>query len=199
MRVIIDNGHGCDTKGKCSPKGMLSDNPEFVSLYEWEFNRDVVSRIVDLLMDGCVDYEIIVPEEEDISLRERVDRINKIYAEDKSAWLVSVHANGGGGTGWEVFTSVGETKSDKIADIFGDEATKAFPRFRMRRDFADGDFDKEAHFYILKRTNCPAILTENFFMDKERDLEFIMSDDGRQRIAQMHYNAIVRVDKELND
>ena len=36
-------------------------------------------------------------------------------------------------------------------------------------------------------------------MDTERDLAFIMSDDGRQRIAQMHYNAIVRVDKEFKD
>jgi len=199
MRVILDNGHGCDTKGKRSPEGFLCD--EGHALYEYEFNRDVVSRIVDLIVEGkdCynISYTLLVPEEEDISLRERVNRVNAIYAGDRSCYLVSVHANAGGGNGWEVFTSVGETMSDEIAEVFGEEATKAFPEFRMRRDIADGDFDKEAHFYVLKRTNCPAILTENFFMDTEKDLKFIMSDEGRQRIAQMHYDAIVRVFNEL--
>jgi N-acetylmuramoyl-L-alanine amidase len=33
----------------------------------------------------------------------------------------------------------------------------------MRTDFSDGDADKEAHLYVLKNTNCPAVLTENFF------------------------------------
>lgn len=63
----------------------------------------------------------------------------------------------------------------------------------MRSDYSDGDPDKEANFAILTKTTCPAILTENFFMDTEKDCRFIMSEDGRERIANMHVAAIKRV------
>ena len=111
--------------------------------------------------------------------------------------MVSVHANAGGGTGWEVYTSPGETKADAIATVFAEEAQRVFvpDGWRMRFDYADGDPDKEAAFYILKHTSCPAILTENFFMDTEKDCRFIMSDDGREQIADMHVAAIKRVVK----
>jgi N-acetylmuramoyl-L-alanine amidase len=109
---------------------------------------------------------------------------------DTEYFLVSVHANAGGGTGWEVFTSVGETESDKIAQIFFEEAEKMFPEARMRGDESDGDSDKEAHFYILRTTVCPAILTENFFMDHKKDLALIISDEGREDVAKLHHNGI---------
>lgn len=181
MKVILDNGHGSDTPGKRSPDGRL---------YEFEFNRDIVCRMEPLLRLVLIDYHILVPEQIDISLPERCKRANAIAAKEP-AFLVSIHANAGGGTGWEVFTSVGQTESDVIADFFFKEAALAFTEFRMRTDKADGDFDKEAHFYILKHTSCPAILTENFFMDTKTDLDFICSDEGRQRIAEMHVRAII--------
>jgi N-acetylmuramoyl-L-alanine amidase len=191
MKVIIDNGHGMNTPGKRSPKGMLTE-PDMVALYEFEFNRDIVCRLKPLLERSGIDYEILVPEIEDISLVERCKRANKIYKDAfNSAFLISIHANAGGGTGWEVFTSVGDTLADPIAQVFAEKAKEAFPEFKMRFDLADGDFDKEVHFYILKNTSCPSVLTENFFMDTEKDLEFITSDQGRQRIAQMHHDAIV--------
>ena len=34
---------------------------------------------------------------------------------------------------------------------------------KLRTDYADNDPDKESNFYVLKHTNCPAVLTENFF------------------------------------
>ena len=46
-------------------------------------------------------------------------------------------------------------------------------------------------FYIIKNTNCPAVLTENLFMDTLKpDCEFIMSDAGVETIAQLHFDAI---------
>jgi N-acetylmuramoyl-L-alanine amidase len=191
MIVILDNGHGHDTPGKRSPSGMLTDLG-MNALYEFEFNRDIVNRLIRMLDEACINFYELVPEVNDIPLNERCDRANKVAANHPGAFLVSVHANAGGGTGWEVFTSVGETESDRIADIFYKEAEREFPEFRMRKDLADGDYDKEAHFYILKHTTCPAILTENFFMDHKKDLELLISDEGRQRIAKMHFNAIAK-------
>ena len=186
--ILLDNGHGIRTRGKRS--SVQSDTSQ---LFEFEFNRDIVRRVDQLLTRYGYSTIILVPEIEDISLPARCARANHYFRHGSdNTFLVSIHANAGGGTGWEVFTSPGETESDKIADIFFKEAECEFPEFRMRKDLADGDYDKEAHFYILKNTIGPAILTENFFMDTAKDLELIMSEEGRQRIAKVHVNAIMK-------
>ncbi len=190
MKVILDNGHGAETKGKRSPKGLLT-SPRKVALYEYEFNRDIVCRLMKMLKKEGIKYFELVPEKNDVSLFERCERANNLQKLYKDCFLVSIHANAGGGTGWEIFTSIGETESDNIAEYFFSEAAKEFPEFRMRKDVSDGDNDKESQFYILRNTICPAVLTENFFMDHQKDLAFIMSDEGRERIAKMHFKAIV--------
>jgi N-acetylmuramoyl-L-alanine amidase len=60
-------------------------------------------------------------------------------------------------------------------------------------DTTDNDVDRESNFTILYKTNCPAILTENFFMDTEKDCRLIMSNAGRQKIANAHVRAIQKV------
>jgi N-acetylmuramoyl-L-alanine amidase len=189
--VLLDNGHGKETAGKRSP--VWSDGSQ---LFEWEFNRDIVRRISEKLEADGIPYRILVPEETDISLTERARRANEIAKENNGkAYVLSIHANAGGGTGWEVYTSPGQTPSDAIATVFFEEAGREFvpDGWRMRSDYSDGDPDKEANFAILTKTTCPAILTENFFMDTEKDCRFIMSEDGRERIANMHVAAIKRV------
>jgi N-acetylmuramoyl-L-alanine amidase len=52
---------------------------------------------------------------------------------------------------------------------------------------------RENQFYLLKHTVCPAVLTENFFMDNETDCRYIMSGEGRQRVADMHAAAIKKM------
>lgn len=189
--VILDNGHGKETAGKRSP--VWADGSQ---LFEYEFNRDVVRRIAEKLEAENIPYRILVPEENDIGLSERARRANAIAKENGGkAYVLSIHANAGGGTGWEVWTSPGQTAADKIATVFFEEAGREFTPdgWRMRADYSDGDPDKEANFTILIKTTCPAILTENFFMDTEKDCRFIMSDAGRERIANMHVAAIKRV------
>ena len=182
--IILDNGHGINTPGKRSPK--WSDGSQ---LFEYEFNRDVVKRIARMLDSEGITYKILVPELEDVSLTERCRRTNVLaYNWDGEAILISVHANAGGGTGWECFTSVGKTKSDDYAAILLSEAEKMFPNWKMRGA-------KESDFAILKNTACPAILTENFFMDNEKDCRYIMQPDARERIAQMHVQAIKKMIK----
>ncbi|MFR8207409.1 MAG: N-acetylmuramoyl-L-alanine amidase [Alphaproteobacteria bacterium] len=95
--------------------------------YEWEFNRDIVRRIAAMLKADGVKFEILVPEETDVSLPERCRRANVIHADcGNNAVLFSVHGNAGGGTGWECYTSVGQTKADAIATVLCNEAEKEF-------------------------------------------------------------------------
>ena len=189
--ILLDNGHGEETVGKRSP--VLQDGSQ---LFEYEFNRDIVKRITKTLDKEKIEYVVLVPELKDISLAERVKRANAHHAEcGKHTCLISVHANAGGGTGFEVFTSVDQTKSDAFAQIMFEAFKEEFPEQKMRSDRLDGDDDKESNFYILKNTNCPAMLTESFFMDNLQDLKLLMSEEGRARIARAHVEAIKKIIK----
>lgn len=189
--VILDGGHGVDCAGKRSP--IWGDGSQ---LFEWEFNRDIVRRIAAMLKSDGIKFEILVPEDKDISLSERCRRANVINADcGNNAVLFSIHGNAGGGTGWECYTSKGDTNADAIATILCKEAEKEFSPdgWKMRFDYSDGDPDKESQFYILKHTVCPAVLSENFFFDNEKDCRMMLSDAGRDRIAKIHYLTIKEI------
>lgn len=187
MKILIDNGHGIDTPGKRSPVW-----PDGSQLLEYEFNRAVASEVMIGLNYLNIPAQLVVPEPFDIPLSERVRRVNNIASRER-CFLISIHANAGGGTGWEIFTSPGKTMSDKYATILFDVAKHLLADFRMRADYSDGDPDKEAEFYILTKTICPAVLTENLFMDTEIDCRFIMSKPGRNIISRIHIEGIKKI------
>ena len=196
MKILIDNGHGHNTPGKRSPDGKFR---------EYACNREIAKRIVADLIDRGYDAELIVPEDNDISLEERVRRVNALCsAHGKSnVILVSVHVNAAGNgtkwtnaTGWSVYTCKGQTTSDKLAECLCEAAIKNFPGKRIRTDYSDGDSDWEENFYILRHTLCPAVLTENFFMDG-LDLEFLQSRAGKQAIVDTHVEGIIEYIESL--
>ena len=94
-------------------------------------------------------------------------------------------------TGWSVFTCSGQTESDRLAECLCQAAIKNFPGRRIRTDFSDGDSDWEEQFYILRKSWCPAVLTENFFMDSRYDLEYLHSRAGKQAVVDTHVEGIV--------
>lgn len=195
MKILIDNGHGVDTVGKRSPDGRLR---------EFAYARLIAIRVVDELRTMGYDAERLVPEEEDISLQERCRRANEICRIEgaHNVLLVSVHCNAAGNgsrwmnaRGWEAWTSVGKTSADLLASLFYEAAEQA--GLCTRTDFSDGDPDKEAHFYILKHTQCPAVLTENLFQDNRDDVAFLLSDEGKEVITTLHVKSIISYIKEV--
>ena len=195
MTVILDNGHGKETPGKQSPVW-----PDGTQLFEWKFNRDIVRRICRQLDADDIRHERLVPEEIDISLKERCRRANALCKRtDGNCFLISIHGNAGGGTGWECYTTPGITAADDIAIALCCSFEKEFGgQSKMRFDNSDGDPDKEADFYILRHTACPAVLTENFFMDNPVDCKLMLSEDGKQRIAKAHYWAIQKIINKIS-
>ena len=193
MLVILDNGHGKNTPGKRSP--VWKDGSQ---LFEWEFNRKIVKEIkyrLDLL---GIENTILVPEDDDISLGERVRRVNKICVDKQNTLLLSIHGNAGGGTGWEAWTSVSDDASDHYVKYFYNSAKQYLKDWKIREDYSDGDPDWESQFYILKNSKCPAILTENLFMDNEKDCKFMLSSEGIKTLAALHVDAIITINDELN-
>ncbi len=196
MIVLLDNGHGGLINGEYQTKGKRKDWGNGQIVYEGEFNRAIVNGIIEQLTDLKIPYINIAPEYWDVRLETRVGRANKMFGH--KCFYLSVHSNAGGGKGSEIFTSPGDTKSDKIATIFGEEYKNEFPNQKLRTDFSDGDLDKERRFYVLTKTKVPAILTESFFMDNFEEFKtFLTTREGRQRIINYHVKAILRVQKEL--
>ena len=89
------------------------------------------------------------------------------------------------------YTSKGQTGADILADCLANAAKKYLTGQQIRGDWSDGDIDFEAGFYILKHTLCPAVLTENFFMDNHKDLQYLQSATGRRAIVDLHVEGII--------
>ena len=199
FKILIDNGHGKDTPGKRSPWSSKEIAPE-IEFREYKWNREIAKPIVDELRRRGYDAELLVTEEEDISLTERANRANKICNEvgTNNTLLVSVHANAAGngdkwmtGRGWSAFTTKGKTKSDTLAEFLYDEAEKNFEGMKIRKDTSDGDRDWEVNFTIIYKPKCVAVLTENFFYDNVDDVKYILSDEGRNAVIKTHVDGII--------
>lgn len=191
MKILLDNGHGQETAGKRSPDG---------SFREYAWTREIARRIETELKNRGYDVQRIVPEEQDIALSERSRRVNEIcgrYGKD-NVILISVHVNAAGcgewksARGWSAYTSVGTTKSDRLANCLYFAAAEALPLgTKFRKDTSDGDADWEENFWILKKTSCPAVLTENLFMDNKEDLAILISEEGKGAIVKAHVEGII--------
>lgn len=209
VKILIDNGHGIDTPGKKSPDK---------SLMEYKYNREIAIKVVERLKALGYDAERIVTEEKDVTLGERCRRVNKVCDKVGTAnvLFISIHVNAAasGGKwmnagGWCAYTTRGVTKSDKVAEKLYEAAKVHLTDYvkimeegkktgvysdkqrPFRTDFSDGDSDQEADFYVIKNTKCPAVLTENLFMDNKTDVAYLLSENGRKRIVDLHVEGIV--------
>ena len=203
LHVLLDNGHASSTPGKRSP--VLEDGEQF---FEYEFNRDVVKRIAEKLDAIGFPYEIITSEVDyDVPLRTRAQRANKFcneYGADNCIFI-SVHANAAGSGGeWKTakgfccYTSKGETTSDEYAELFMKEAESVLKPFgKTIRKYSSKKYSWEENFTVLVLAKCPAILTENLFYDNKEEVKFLLSDEGREAIAQYHVNAILKIEESL--
>ena len=191
MIPIFDSGHGGLIKGVYQTPGKRSADLGQGVLYEGAFNRWMKHKLMEMCDHIRIPYLDASPGHEDISLRKRVNAANRWYAEDKSLYFVSIHANAGGGTGSEIFTSPGQTTSDIIAEMFFESIAGTFPERKMRADRTDGDSDKEAGYTVLTATHCPAVLIEIGFMDTRKDYDELWSAAWRERMCEALFETIL--------
>lgn len=196
MKILIDPGHGIDTPGKRSPDGLFLE-------YLW--NRQVADLILEGLVSAGVDASLVVTETNDVTLRNRVNRINTICNRigASNVLLVSVHANAAGNgsawmnaKGWSCYTSKGKTKSDQVAECLYDAFEAEFPERKIRKDMSDGDRDWEENFYVLAKSKCPAVLLENFFYDNREECAWMLQEETKRRIASAAVKGIIKYIKK---
>ncbi|MCM1516021.1 MAG: N-acetylmuramoyl-L-alanine amidase [Paraprevotella sp.] len=187
--IILDNGHGCNTFGKCSPDKRLLE-------YKWA--RDMVQRIAKKLQAKGIAVHILVPETTDTSLKVRTQRVNQLCGQHgtKNCLLVSVHNNAAGGdgkwhnaTGWSGFVAPNASSNSKrLAQLLYAEAVKA--GLKGNRCVPASKY-WVGNFAIVRDTKCPAVLTENLFMDNQQECGYLLSEQGKETLAQLHVNAIL--------
>ena len=196
MKILIDPGHGIDTPGKRSPDGLFLE-------YLW--NRQVADLILEGLVSAGVDASLVVTETNDVTLRNRVNRINTICNRvgASNVLLVSVHANAAGNgsawmnaKGWSCYTSKGKTKSDQVAECLYDAFEEEFQDRKIRKDMSDGDRDWEENFYVLQKSKCPAVLLENFYYDNREECAWMLQEETKKRIASAAVKGIIKYIKK---
>lgn len=194
MKILIDNGHGSNTAGKHSPDRRLLE-------YAW--TREVAQMVTDTLKAQGYDAERIVPEQNDISLSTRTKRVNTICARHgaKNVLLVSLHVNAACGAGWNTATGWtgwvapnASSNSKKLAQLLYEEASKR--NLRGNRSVPSCKY-WVGNFAIVRDTQCPAVLTENLFQDNKADVDFLLSEQGKQAIVNLHVEGIKKYIKEV--
>lgn len=194
VEVLIDNGHGENTPGKCSPDKRLR---------EYAYAREIARRVEKCLR--CKGYEAqrIVEEETDLPLSERCKRVNDICKQvgTKNVLLVSIHNNAAGGDGkWHeargFSAHVGlnaSSKSKMLAQYLWNEAIQQ--GLKGNRSVPAAPYIAQ-DLAICRDTACPAVLTENLFQDNKEDVELLLSEEGKEKVTATHVNAIVNFIKD---
>lgn len=182
--IVVNPGHAADTPGKHSPDKRL---------YEWQWNREVAELVRETLTRQGYKCAIAMADNHKESLTKPVNFTNVLCKEHgaSNVLFVSIHVNAAGNgqwmkaRGWSVYTSRGQTEADKLASCLYREATENFVGQVLRKDMSDGDPDYESDFYVLKKTRCPAVLIEHFFMDNREDLDYLVTDECKQTCAKV--------------
>jgi len=200
--VCLDNGHGEETPGKRSPYAACKVPPALY-LREYEYCREIVKMLKERLEADGYEVFVVTPETSDPKLSERANRINKTVtkakAEGKHSLMISIHNNAAGkgdkwmeAYGWSAWTTKGQNNSDILATCLFDAAKEVLTPLgqKTRSDWSDKDPDYEENFTIIYKSNCPAVLTENMFQDCIKEVEFLLSDQGKDAIVEIHRRGI---------
>lgn len=191
---MLDAGHGKDTPGKRSPDS---------SLMEWEYNREIAKRVQKILLSYGIDTRLVVEDDWDMPLKQRYIKVNKIcdrYGAG-NVIMISIHCNAASNgqwtnaRGWSVWTTKGQTNSDKLADELYTAAQSYLPQYGMtlrKETYNDGDVDYEKNFTVIYGAKCPAVLTENLFMDNKVDCAWLLTEEGKETITNIHVDGILK-------
>ena len=216
--IILGTAHLATTPGKQSPDGRLKEYAYSRALVA-DIKAKLEAYDYHVMVDfedcqPCAEMKAAtVKEQQSKELSYRVKFVNaacKLFKAQNCIY-VSVHVNAAGAAGqwlnargWSAYTSVGTTKADKLAECLYkaaetnlSEYAKTFPATEkvqkpIRRDTTDGDSDMEAALYVLKHTDCAAVLTENMFMDNKADTDWLLSEAGKHALARLHIEGIIK-------
>lgn len=190
MIILLDAGHGESTPGKRSPDGRLR---------EYKYCREIAREVKKELTNKGFQVELVVTDDTDVPLMDRCRTVNQYcnkYGKANTV-LVSIHCNAAGSgldwmnaKGWSVFISNNSSnKSKKLAECLFDAASN---QGLTLRKYSQTQVYWKQNLAICRETYCPAVLTENLFQDNKEDVEFLLSEKGKQAIVKLHVDGILK-------
>lgn len=172
-RVFIDPGHGGSDSGAAAN-----------GLEEKNVNLDISLQLRDFLQsDHGVEVAMARDDDSTVDLYARAPMANDWGAD----LFVSVHANAGGGTGFESFRFTGAPQETINYHNALHPATLA--GMHDIANVTDRGL-KTANFVVLRDTAMPAVLTENLFVDTVADADLLKDPAFITATARGHANGI---------
>ena len=195
MIILIDNGHGIETICNGSPDGRLK---------EYKYAREIAAEVVKRLKTMDYNAQLLVTEEKDISLGTRCKRVNDIckHFGKTNVLVVSIHCNAAGSDGkwhdargWQACVWLNASaRSKQLASYLFDSAKVQGLKTRFPKP---GQKWWPQNLAICRDTDCAAVLTESGLMDNKQDVEFLLSDKGREAIINLHVEGIINYIKSV--
>ena len=192
--IILDPAHGSDVAGKRSPDETHLE-------YKWSRDRckNLEMRLKHLGYNVFYTSEFTT----EIGISKRKNIANKIVSKHGNSLLISLHNDAFDPTnseqwteanGFSVYTSKGQTNSDKFAEILLKEFIQEFPDLKLRSEPSDKDLDKEENFTVLMG-NYSAVLVEWLFQNNKNDLLKLKDNKYNLRFEECIVKAIEKFNK----
>lgn len=219
--LILDPGHGLKIDGKYSrplldcrgdkikfvPRGMRPHKSDHeVGFYREDFGTLQICKEIKEILKGKVNVLLTRNDDKDaltyLSSLSTNEWEKKKYRNQKWRWIVnftnnnnadlfiSVHSNAAGGSGirsfWES-TPNGICFSESVCDFLQKEIKIKPVRIKKHR-------------YLILRNNCQgrSILLETLFHDNIEEVQLMLSEEGRKKIATGISNGILDYISKIN-
>jgi N-acetylmuramoyl-L-alanine amidase len=164
VRIVIDPGHGGSDPGAVGPNGLK----------EARVNLAVALKVAEKLRKAGVEVKLTRTSDVFVDLQPRCDIANSFNAD----YFVSIHCNSAGTTearGTETYCYKLGGKGEVLAKAIQAELIAATGR--VNRGV------KTANYYVLRRTNMPAVLTELAFISNPEEERLLGSPDYQEKCA----------------
>lgn len=174
--IFLDPGHGGRDPGAVG-YGLLEKN----------LNLKVARFCEDYLNAHYSGHRVLSSRDGDrqVLLQDIVKKARDVKADV----LVSIHTNAGGGTGYETFLQLYPSQEEtRLQTILHKEVYSSV----YKAKFPDRGMKKSGSYYILRNSHCPAILSENLFIDTKKDVEFLNVENNLKTIGEAHAKGIAK-------
>lgn len=192
---LLNPSHGSDTKGKRYRFERRLPNGEY-TIYEYKLNRQIVRRVVQRCNELGLDYRLLVSEETDVPLKERVARANSLQKQHGNTVLLTFDHNAGGfdnehsasiseryeyatgvASGMEAFHHTNALQMQHFLEVLGQNVEKRLPGWYDRGT-------KAKNFYTIRKSSMPATIMELGFFDNYKEACFLQSETYQSKITE---------------
>ncbi|SFL85997.1 N-acetylmuramoyl-L-alanine amidase [Gracilibacillus orientalis] len=174
VKIYIDPGHGGNDPGATGNGLKEKDLTLAISLKMRE----------KLAKYQGVSVRLSRTNDKTLSLSQRTNDANRWGAD----YLISVHVNAGGGTGYEDYIYNGLSSSSSAAKKRDTMHTEIITKINM-----PNRGKKKENFHMVRESKMPAILTENGFIDTVDDAARLSKGSFLDDIAQGHVSGLIKI------